>query len=141
MKLGEMFRSDVVTVAPADSVAEAAAKMKHQNVGAVVVVEKEKVSGIVTDRDIALALAHGECSTDSPVREIMSTNVLTIWEDEGVFNATQYFLGHQVRRLPIIDHKDRLVGMVTADDMFVLLARELQNVAKALEPSLAAKSF
>ena len=115
--------------------------MKHNNVGAVVVTDDEVVVGIVTDRDIAFKLALNEAKPGTPVNEIMTKDVITIWDDQGVFNATQEMLGHKIRRLPIIDRSNHLVGIVTSDDLLVLLARELFNVTKAIEPALALKSF
>lgn len=69
----------------------------------------------------------------------MTKPVLTIWEDQSVFNATQYLMGHKVRRLPIINRDDELVGMVTLDDVMALLAQEMANLGKAVAPSLAEK--
>lgn len=139
MKLSELFRSDVVTTAPADTVERAARKMKDRNVGAVVVVEGQKVVGIVTDRDVALKLALGEAQAGTPVSEIMTRNVLTIWDDQGIFNATQYVKGHKVRRLPIIDRDEKLVGLLSTDDLFGILAREILNVAQSLEPAIGTR--
>ena len=136
MKLSEMFRSEVVTIEPQESIRAAAEKMQKRNVGAVVVVNAGKVAGIVTDRDVALKVALGKATNETPVSEIMTTKVLTIWDDQGVFNATQYLRGKKVRRLPIIDRQENLVGMLTLDDLFVLLARELLNVAQSLEPAV-----
>ncbi|MEY4178920.1 MAG: hypothetical protein RLY70_2494 [Planctomycetota bacterium] len=139
MKLSELFHSQVTTVAPQDTVRAAVAKMKHDNVGAVVVTESGKVAGILTDRDIALKVTLGPATADSPVADVMTRNVVTIWDDQGVFNATQYLRGHKVRRLPIIERDGRLVGMLAADDLFGLLARELLNAAEGLEPAIGAK--
>ena len=140
MNLGEQFRSAVVTALPTDSIRYVAGLMRDQSVGAVVVVdgaqEKKKVVGIVTDRDVAMRVAAGNVSTEAPVREIMTAKVITIWEDQGLFNATQYFLGHKIRRLPVIDRSNHLVGLVTFDDVLALLARELLNVAQAVAPAL-----
>ncbi len=136
MNLSELFHRTVVTVKPDETITQATHKMKAQNVGAVVVVQHDTVAGILTDRDVALSVAAGGVSADAPVSEVMTKPVLTIWDDQGIFNATQYLLGHKVRRLPIIDRKDRLVGMLTADDLFGMLARELINVARSLEPAL-----
>jgi CBS domain-containing protein len=136
MNLGQQFRSNVVTVEPATPIRDAVAKMQKQNVGAVVAVEGKEVAGILTDRDVAMALGSGKAVPDVPVSEIMTKKVITIWEDQGVFNATQYLLGHQIRRLPIINHDNELVGMVTLDDLLALLGRELFNITKAVTPSL-----
>lgn len=139
MNLRDMFQKEVVTVGPEATIGQTARKMKEEQVGAVVVVEEHKVAGIVTDRDVALALAVEGVEIDAPVSDIMTKNVVTIWDDQGVFNATQYFVGRDFRRLPIIDRQDNLVGMVTTDDLFALLTRELFNVSKALEPALTEK--
>lgn len=139
MNLQELFPKEIVTAQPETPIAEAARLMQKKNVGAVVIVDKERVAGIVTDRDVALALAVNKVSADAPVREIMTKKVVTIWNDQGVFNATQYFVGRNFRRLPIIDRSERLVGMVTTDDLFAFLTRELFNVSKALEPALVEK--
>src|SRR5258708_32173880 len=103
MNLGEQFRSDVVTVRPTDPVVTAMRKMKEENVGAVVVTEKQKVVGILTDRDVALAVTLGDANSATAVSEVMTRDVITIWEDQGVFNAPQYSQGRQSRRLPIIN--------------------------------------
>jgi CBS domain-containing protein len=139
MNLGQQFRSNVVTVEPTLPIREAVVKMKKENVGAVVAVRGREVAGILTDRDVALALGTGRATPESLVGDIMTRKVITIWEDQGVFNATQYFLGHQIRRLPIINRDNELVGIVTLDDILALLGRELFNVTKAVTPSLADK--
>jgi CBS domain-containing protein len=136
MNLNEMFRSETVTVEPSSTIAAAARLMKDKNVGAVIVTRDRKVAGILTDRDVAIRCGTGTVSVDTPVSEIMSKPVITIWNDQGVFNATQYLRGHKIRRLPIIDRQDNLVGILSADDLLGLLARESLNVAQSLEPAL-----
>ena len=138
MLLKDLFRDEmaVVTMSANDSVYDCAAKMKHENVGAVVVTADRKVIGIVTDRDIALSIALGTATPTSTVQQIMTKDVKTIWDDQSVFNATQYFQGHKVRRLPVVDHQDNLVGMISMDDLFALLSREMFDVARGLESSL-----
>ena len=140
MKLGEQFKKDVVTVLPDASIRRVAFSMRDRGVGAVVVVnEKGKPVGIVTDRDVALALAVDEKDPDTPVSEIMPGELITIGEKEGIFNATQYIFGYQVRRLPIVDSDGKLVGIVTMDDLLSLLARELHNLTEgAVQPVLVA---
>jgi CBS domain-containing protein len=139
MLLQTLFRSEdeLVTARSEETVGEVVEKMDRKNVGAVVVVDDmRRVIGIVTDRDVALSLGQRAAQPQSSVGEIMTKDVITIWEDEGVFNATQYLHGKKVRRLPVVDHHDRLVGMVTMDDLVAVLAREFYNVAQALTPAL-----
>jgi CBS domain-containing protein len=140
MKLGEQFKKDVVTAEPDASIRKVTFLMRDRGVGAVVVVNgKGKPVGIVTDRDVALALAVDEKDPDVPVNEIMPGEIVTIGENEGIFNATQYIFGYQVRRLPIVDSDGKVVGIVTMDDLLSLLARELGNLTEgAIQPVLAA---
>jgi len=137
MKLGEQFRSEVVTIEPGDKIASAVWKMKDQHVGALVVVDKDKIVGILTDRDIALALGSDQIGSGGSVSAIMTRDVITIRENEGVFNATQKLTEKGVRRLPIVDAKGHLVGLVTFDDLFALLATEIANLSKAVAPAMA----
>ena len=141
MNLGQQFSSDVVTADPTESIAAVVNKMDLHDVGAVVVVEDRKVVGIVTDRDVALSLGRASVQNDAPVSQIMTKPVFTIWEDQGVFNATQYLMGHKVRRLPIVNRDGELVGMVTLDDLMALLAQEMANLGKAVAPVLAEKAY
>lgn len=137
MKLQDLTDREVVTVSPPTSTREVAERMARENIGAVVIVDQLRhVLGIVTDRDIALALATQAASPETEVASIMTRQVVTIWEDQGLFDATQYFWGHRIRRLPIVDREDRLVGMLSLDDVFGLLTRELFNAAHALEPAI-----
>lgn len=139
MNLSELFRNQVVTAEPQESVRSVAQKMKSGGVGAVVVVQAGKVVGIVTDRDLVVRAIAGTGSIDSPVADIMTPEVVTIWDDQGVFNATQYIRGRKIRRIPIVDRQEKLVGMLSADDLFALLARETLNVAEGLEPALGSR--
>jgi CBS domain-containing protein len=140
MKLGEQFKKEVATLPPDASIRNAARLMHERGVGAVVVVkENGKPVGIITDRDVAFAVAVDEKDCDTPVREIIPGELITIGENEGVFNATQYIMGYQVRRLPIVDSDGKLVGIVTMDDLVGLLVRELGNIKEgAIKPVLAA---
>lgn len=140
MNLGEQFRGDVATVEPESTLADAGKVMKQRNVGDVVVVEYDEPVGILTDRDLAMALAVDGHGPQTPVSEVMSKPVVTIRESQGIFNATQYMLGHEVRRLPVVDEDEKLVGIVTLDDMLRLLSRELANVVKSVEPALEARA-
>lgn len=133
MKLGEQFKKEVATVGLDATIRKATFLMNERGVGAVVVVnDKGKPLGIVTDRDVAMALAVEEHEPDSPVQSLMRGELITIGENEGIFNATQYIMGYQVRRLPIVDSDGLLVGIVTMDDLLGLLSRELGNLTEGV---------
>jgi CBS domain-containing protein len=141
MNLGEMFHSNVVTVGLDDTLTMAISLMQQHNVGAVVVIDRKEVAGILTDRDVALAVVLGTATPDSTVSETMSRKVVTIWDDQGIFDATQAMQGHQVRRLPIVNRQNELVGIVALDDLVGLLTKELSNLSEAIAPALADKAY
>jgi CBS domain-containing protein len=107
--------------------------MQEHNVGAVVIVQNERPVGIITDRDLALALGVRGISRQSQVREVMTPHVLAIPADTSIYTATTFMRDRQVRRLPIVDKEDRLVGIVTLDDLLRFLGRELYNLAEGIQ--------
>lgn len=139
MKINDIFTRIVITARPEESLAAVAVKMREHNVGAVVVEEDRRPVGIITDRDLAMALGARGVSPQVPVKEVMTRNVLAIPEDTGIFTATKYIRDRQVRRLPIVDREDRLVGMVSLDDLLRALAGELFNLAEGIQREMKVK--
>ncbi|QEL16732.1 CBS domain-containing protein [Limnoglobus roseus] len=143
MKLSSVFTRGVVTAPPTAPLGAVAALMFQHNVGAVVIEEDRRPVGIVTDRDLAEALGFNGQPIETPAQKVMTRHVLAIPEDTDVFAATQYMRKRQVRRLPVVDAADHLVGIVTLDDLLGLLGREFANLAESIhdevrvrEPSL-----
>jgi CBS domain-containing protein len=137
MSLGALLARKAVTAGPKDSLTKAAQLMKEKNVGAVVIVEQDRPVGIITDRDLALALGlHGAMPSD-PIQSRMMSPVETIRSDEGIYNATQRMMELAVRRLAVVNHAGVLVGVVTLDDLIALLSRELRNVAEGVRREVA----
>jgi CBS domain-containing protein len=138
MKLSTMFIREVVTARPGDSLAKVANLMAQQNVGTVVVAEQDRPVGIVTDRDLALAVCDRRVSPDERVQEVMTCPVSTMKQNEGVYRATQHMMELGVRRLPVVDEVGRLVGLVSLDDLLLLLSRELHNMAEGIRGEMSA---
>ena len=139
MKLNDLFTRAVITAGPDEALAGIARRMQEHNVGTVVVVEDGRPVGIITDRDLALALGARGLSPQAPAREVMTRHVLAVPEDTGVFTATRFIQDRKVRRLPIVDGEDRLVGLVSLDDLLRWLARELSNLAEGIGPEVQVK--
>jgi CBS domain-containing protein len=133
MKLQKLFAKKLVTAGPSETVASVALQMQEHNVGAVIIVENHRPVGIVTDRDLALALGAQGISPQAAVERVMTGRVRTVSEDAGVFAATKAMRDYEVRRLPIVDQQDRLVGIVTLDDLMRFLASELHNLAEGIK--------
>ena len=137
MSLGTLLARKAITAAPHEPLCLAARLMEQENVGAIVVVERDRPVGILTDRDLALAVClHGANSRDS-IQSRMTCPVDTIRDDEGVYNATQKMMELAVRRLPVVDDIGRLVGIVSLDDLLALLSRELRNIAEGVRAEVA----
>jgi CBS domain-containing protein len=133
MKLQELFAKKLITAGPRETVAAVAMQMQEHNVGAVIIVGNQKPIGIVTDRDLALALGAQGISPQAGVERVMTSNVRTVPEDAGIFAATRAMRDYEVRRLPVVDQQGRLVGIVTLDDLMCFLASELHNLAEGIK--------
>jgi CBS domain-containing protein len=114
---------DVMTPNPStlsadSSVAEAARLMKQEDVGVIPVVEGERLVGTVTDRDITTrVVAEGKDPSSVSMREIASTDLVTIDPQQNVAEALRLMADHQVRRLPVVEEDGRLVGIVAQADV------------------------
>jgi len=129
----DIFARNLVTVGPEEPVSWVALQMREYDIGTVVVVEDQKPIGIVTDRDLALALGIRDISPQVAVKSVMTTPIRTIPDSAGIFAATQCMSDARVRRLPIVNEQGRLVGIVSLDDLMWLLGRELYNLADGIK--------
>jgi CBS domain-containing protein len=135
--LGEVCIKPVVTIAPTATVLDAARLMRQKNVGALVVVNGEKPKGILTDRDIAIAVvAEGLDPATVPVADVMHARPAVIREDQGIFDVTKMLGTNGVRRLPVVDKKGKLTGIIALDDLLMLFGQEMGLVASALSREL-----
>ena len=130
-KVSEVMSTDVQTVSPDDTIEEAAQEMRDGDFGLVPVVEDEQLVGVVTDRDIAIrAVAEGK-DPSTPVSEVMSEGVVWVNEDDSVEDAARIMSEHQIRRLPVVDSEQHLVGIVSLGD-FAVDSSEIEPVVEAL---------
>jgi CBS domain-containing protein len=120
--MGQLIR-EVMTANPstieADGfVIEAAKIMKTEDAGVVPVTENGRLIGMVTDRDIAIrVVAEGKDPQSTSVREVASTDLVTIDPQQDLGEALRLMAQHQVRRLPVIEEGGRLVGVVAQADV------------------------
>lgn len=137
MPIGEICNREVVIAERTLPVDEAARLMRSHHVGDLVVIEKAgmrtRAIGIVTDRDIVVeVVAAGIEPASLTVGDIMSEELATVQETEGIFETMQYMRTQGVRRMPVIDRNGALVGIVTIDDLLGLLAEEMTELARAI---------
>jgi CBS domain-containing protein len=121
----------VITIDVAGTIGDAARSMESHGVGALVVVDGERLAGIVTDRDLVVRGLARRLPDDARVDAVMTTDVVALDGHEDVQAVLQIFRRHDVRRVPIVDGH-RPIGMVTADDVLVDLVHDLATVAQPI---------
>jgi len=126
MKVKDMMHRGAEFVAPNATLQQIAKKMRDFDVGAIPVCDKDKPVGIVTDRDLAIrALANGKDPAKVEAREVMSQNVVFCRDSEEAEDALRIMEHNQVRRLPVLDEGDKLIGMVSLGDISHALSQEM----------------
>jgi CBS domain-containing protein len=133
--------SDVMTknpscCLPTDTVTKAAQWMRDEKVGSIPVVENEKTKkliGIVTDRDLALeVIANGRDAKTTKVADVMTQGVITCNADDDVQNAVDAMAEHQLRRIPVVDADQNIVGIISQADVATRID-EPQETAKMVK--------
>ena len=135
MLVGAIMSRKPVTVERDHTVLHVARLMKEQNVGAVVVVDDQRRAvGICTDRDLAIRAFAGNHKNPSslPVDRVMTRPVVTADEDTLLFDLLRGMAAKRIRRVPVVDRASAVIGMVSMDDVILLLTTELSNVAEVL---------
>jgi len=138
MPISEICNREVIIVQRDTTVHEAAKLMRQHHVGDVVVVEERKgvrvPVGIVTDRDLVVEImAPDLVQMVITVGDIMGSDLATVKDSTGIYEAIQYMRGEGVRRLPVVDGKGGLIGILTLDDLLELLAEELLELSKLVK--------
>jgi CBS domain-containing protein len=130
--VADVMTRDVRTMKPGDSVVDAAKCMDQMNVGVVPVCEGEKLVGMVTDRDIVVrGVAQGDLQ-NMKLTDVMSGSVRCAREDEDVDKVLSEMAEAQIRRMPVVDGNQRLVGIVTLGDIAAKGADEEVDVGTSL---------
>jgi CBS domain-containing protein len=117
MKVSEVMTENVQTVRPDQPVQEAASFMLSADAGSIPVAEGDRLVGMITDRDIAVRGVAKGYGPDTPVRELMSNEVICARIDDNVEDAANKMSEAQVRRLPVVDQDERLCGIVSLGDL------------------------
>lgn len=130
MKLSAMMRNPTVTCPPSTTLGEAARTMRDRGVGSLLVVDRlGYLTGIVTDRDLAVrGMADGR-SVDAAVELVMTRDVITVPVDGDIDDAVSLMAEHSVRRLPVVDPQGTPHGVVTFDDVLREVASQTDALA------------
>ncbi len=115
--VSELVKREPITVEPGTTVNKAAKVMKDEGIGSLIVLEKNKPIGILTERDIVTKIvAEDKESKKIKVKDVMSAPLISVHPDLDIYEAARKMAALEIRRLPIIDEK-KLMGMITETDL------------------------
>lgn len=140
MKIREIMTPDAQCIQPDETLVDAASLMRQLDVGVLPVCEDGSIVGMLTDRDIAIrAVAEARDPCRTLVREIMSSHTISVYEDDTVEEAVRVMEENQIRRAPVLNHAQKLVGIVSLGDIAVdassaLSGEVLKHVSQPAEP-------
>ena len=132
MPVRDYCQTSVHRASPRDSLRVVAQRMDREGVGSVVIEEDHRVTGVVTDRDIALAVLARQRPDSTPVSELVERKPVVVHADSPLRVAAGLMRSHGLRRLPVVDAGGKLIGVISRDDLLQLLGRELGGLAEAL---------
>ncbi len=135
MFVGEMCNRQVVICRPDDSIQNAAELMRDNHVGDVIVVEHKEGKhfpiGILTDRDIVIeVLAQGVNLNDIAVKDVMSSELIRVKEDDYIIETIEQMRDKGIRRVPVVNRDGSLEGILAVDDTIELVAELLSNLVR-----------
>jgi CBS domain-containing protein len=117
MKIAKAMTKDVKMVSPSQTIQEAARAMAELDFGSLPVADNDRLVGMITDRDIAVrAVARGH-GPDTPIRDVMSSEVKYCFDDDDLEEVAENMGDIKVRRLPVLNQEKRLVGIVSLGDI------------------------
>ena len=130
-KLKDVMSRNVKVIGPDATIAEAAMKMLEGDFGMMPVGENDCMIGAISDRDIAIrGVAEGK-DPNTKVRDVMSEGITWAYDDDSVEKAARIMSEYQIRRLPVVNHDKRLVGIVALGD-FAVESADIEPAAEAL---------
>jgi CBS domain-containing protein len=131
--VAEVMTRDVRTMRPDDTVVQAAQAMDELNVGAIPVCEDEKLVGMVTDRDIVVRGVALDAQLGSmKLADVMSAHVRSVREDDDLDRVLSEMADAQIRRMPVVDDSERVVGIVSLGDIAAKNPDDEVDVAMSL---------
>ena len=138
MKISDVMTPNPKTVKPTDDIQVVARLMRDEDAGSIPVVSDGRVIGMVTDRDIVIrAVADGDF--DCTVEDVCSEDVVCATPDMSTADAAELMSEHQIRRLPVTDNDERLVGIVSIGDLAVKEGKDartgetLENISEGVK--------
>jgi CBS domain-containing protein len=127
MTVSDLMTAAAVTDAPDDTLAEASARMWQQQTGSLLIMEGDKLNGIVTERDVLRVVAEGKDPKATTVREIMTTELVTVSPNESIKGAAEIMFAKWFRHLPVVTDDGKVVGILSLRDLLSLVAEGMDE--------------
>jgi CBS domain-containing protein len=126
MKISEIMTKAAVSDAAGDSLAEASRRMHEQQTGSLLVMDGDRLLGIITERDVLKVVARGLDPKTTPIKDVMTTDVITISPETRLKEAAKIMATKWIRHLPVIEGT-KVVGIVSQRDLTGVLAEALNE--------------
>jgi CBS domain-containing protein len=140
MKVADILKakgSFVYAVTSNASVFDALKTMAEKNIGALMIIEEEKLIGIFSERDYARKIVlQGKASHDTPVSEVMTSKVLTVLSEDSLENCMSLMSKNKVRHLPVVDN-EKVMGIISISDVVTAIIENQQETIKHLQEYIA----
>lgn len=140
--LKDIINRKLVIAEPSAHVCDVAKLMANHDVGSILVVDHNKIKGVITDRDIVLRclaknLELDECRVD----QVMTPTPAVVRDTDGIFDVIETMRSAKVRRIPVVDRAGDVVGIVSFGDVLGILSKELSEVTKNNVPQVSSPEF
>lgn len=133
-QIHEIMSRDIVHIAPAATIKDAARLMREYDIGALPICEGKRLVGMITDRDLAVRAIAMRHAPHDPVAQISTTQVEWCFEDEDIDAVQRRMAEAQIRRVPVLNRRREIVGAVSIGDIATRCAgRQRERIANTLE--------
>lgn len=136
MPISDLCTKNFNCIEQNETLSKAAQLMKKRHTGGLVVVDSngsKKPVGVITDRDIALCLVADNLPASTKVCDVMSTDIVKVTGEKGIAEVVDRMENHGVRRMVIVDSAGNACGLVSADDILQLVAREIYGLGRLVQ--------
>ncbi|RLI98537.1 MAG: CBS domain-containing protein [Candidatus Aenigmatarchaeota archaeon] len=131
MLVKDVMKREVIAINPDISIREASKVMSKHNIGSLLVLDDEKLVGILTERDVLNLVARGENLDEVKVKDVMSRDVITIESDKKIEDAVDLMLKHKIKKLPVME-SGKIVGIITTSDIIVAEPKLIEAIASLI---------
>ena len=129
MKVSDLMTKAAVTDSPGDTLAEAAAKMRAQQTGSLLIMSGDQLAGIVTERDLLKVVGDGQDPKAVSLREVMTKDPVTVSPDSSIQDAAKIMFDKWFRHLPVTTADGKVVGIISLRDLLSLVAEGMEDPA------------